>query len=49
MTHQTVTHSDSKASAGAAALSIIGAGLLTLAWGAYTILIVVEIAMLGAP
>ncbi|HRP10488.1 MAG TPA: hypothetical protein PLK37_05595 [Terricaulis sp.] len=49
MTHQTVTHSDSKAGAGAAMLSILGAGALTLLWGAYTLLIVVEIGMLGTP
>jgi len=49
MTHQTATHSEKSAGAGAAMLSIIGGGLLTLLWGAYTLLIVVEIGMLGVP
>ncbi len=48
MTHQTAAghHSGDTSSN---LIPIIGGAILAALWGAYTILIVVEIAMLGAP
>lgn len=49
MTHQTVTTHKSSDGAGAAMLPIIGSVILTALWGAYALLYVYEMILLGAP
>jgi hypothetical protein len=49
MTHQTAAAHSSPSSSSAAMLPIIAGSVLTLLWGAYTLLIVYEIILLGSP
>jgi hypothetical protein len=49
MTHQTASAHKSDSGAGAAMLPILGGGILTLLWGAYALLYVYEMILLGAP
>jgi hypothetical protein len=49
--HETATHADtvSTEQSGAWLLPLIGSGILTLLWGAYTILFVAHMVMLPMP
>lgn len=50
MTHQeTATHADAKTSDSGAIVPIIGGGILTLLWGAYTLTFVAHMVMMPIP
>ena len=49
MPHQTVASHSSTTSDSAAIVPIIGGGILTVLWGAYALLFVYEMILLGAP
>jgi hypothetical protein len=50
MTYQdTVTHADAPASDSGALIPIIGCGILTLLWGAYTVTFVAHMLMMPLP
>ncbi|HRK63540.1 MAG TPA: hypothetical protein PLN53_04050 [Terricaulis sp.] len=49
MTHQTAASHSSTTSDAAAIVPIIGGGILTVLWGAYALLFVYEMILLGPP
>ncbi len=49
MTHQTAASHSSTTSDSAAIVPIIGGGILTVLWGAYALLFVYEMILLGPP